>query len=377
MQLIETIKVTNSVPSTDRAIYTFPALASLTDGTLLLTCRSGSTKDSADETVKLFRSEDYGQTWSGPESPFARALVNGAGSSFRLCYLTELAEDHLLAASMWIDRQTYPGNPLFDPETEGCLPMVICLADSFDQGKTWSTWQSVPLPEEIGPPSLTNPVLQLPDGTLVMSIETNKHYLDRSQWFQRVVHFHSSDRGKTWGQMINTGYDPCGRIFNWDQRAGVTPSGEIVTYTWTYDRETNTYRNIQRRNSQEHGMMWSAPYDLGFADQPSHPAIVPDGRVVLAWVDRFKSQSIRARVASSSEAEFDYSTEVVLYEHPSTIETGKRIDTGDMLASMGIWSFGLPYAEVLPDGDVAVAYYAGDNQTMDIYFARLRLTDAR
>jgi hypothetical protein len=39
---------------------------------------------------------------------------------------------------------------------------------------------------------------------------------------------------------------------------------------------------------------------------------------------------------------------------------------------MARWSFGLPFAEALPDGDVLIAYYAGSAQAMDIRWARLR-----
>ena len=45
--------------------------------------------------------------------------------------------------------------------------------------------------------------------------------------------------------------------------------------------------------------------------------------------------------------------------------------TGEMLVDMGRWSFGLPYAETLPDGDVLVVYYAGSPEAMDIRWARL------
>ena len=58
-----------------------------------------------------------------------------------------------------------------------------------------------------------------------MSIETNKTYQDASTWYQRVVHFHSQDEGRTWGDMTVAGQDPSGRIFNWDQRAAVAPDG--------------------------------------------------------------------------------------------------------------------------------------------------------
>ena len=69
---------------------------------------------------------------------------------------------------------------------------------------------------------------------------------------------------------------------------------------WIYDSETKTYLNIHRRISSDGGRAWSEARGLGFTDQASHPAILGEGRVVLAWVDRFKTTSIRARLAQVS-----------------------------------------------------------------------------
>lgn len=372
MKILKTGQVTKSRSNTAQVIYTFPAVCQLSDGTLLLTCRSGSSKDSVDETIELYRSSDGGFTWSNPETPFAEARVNGNQSSFRLCYLTEINPNHILAASMWIDRETHVGKPFFNPQTEGCLPMGIFLAVSFDRGETWSEWRYVDLPEELGPPSLTNPLIQLPDGTLVMNIETNKHYEDDSTWYQRVVCLHSTDLGQTWGEPRDAGFDPTGRIFNWDQRVGMTTDGALVSFSWTYDTVAQKYLNIHRRLSNDGGYTWSDAEDIGITDQAAHPAILSDGSTVLAWVDRYHTQSIRARLASHISAEFDPKSEVVIYSHQSD-DRLQSDDTGALLEDMSVWSFGLPYAESLSNGDVIVVYYAGNDQMMDIHFARLQL----
>ena len=361
-------------PGTRRAISTFPAVTSLADGTLLATYRVGTTKDSADETIELRRSNDHGRTWGDPVSPFA-GTVNGTRGSLKVAYVTPIAERHLIAAALWVDREAYPGEPLFNEETEGCLPMAILLSDSHDLGRTWTPWRVLPLPEEIGPPSLTNPILRLPSGRLAVSIETNKCYEDRSPWFQYVVYTYSDDCGQTWSAPHTVCQDPTARIFHWDQRAGVCPNGRLVTFTWTYDRETSGYLNVQRRFSSDEGTTWTTPEDLGFADQPSHPAILPDGRVVLAWVDRFQSRSIRARFSEGIDAPFLPETEVVLYELEASVPataagTGS---TGDLLAEMGVWNFGLPFAESLPNGDVMVVYYEGLPSSMRASFVRLSL----
>jgi hypothetical protein len=372
MQIVASGTLSRAEPGTNRANLTFGTVTALAGGMLLATLRAGPEKDSAKERIEFYRSRDGGRTWAGPELPFEPLEVGGVWGTLKLCYLTELAPNRLIAAAMWIDRTTHPGQPLFNPETEGCLPMSILVADSVDNGRTWSDWRLVPMPADIGPASLTSPLLRLGDGRLAMSIETNKTYLDKSKWMQRAVFFHSSDEGKTWmPEPVTVAEDTSGRIFNWDLRCGVAPDGRVASFAWTYDSATATYLNIHRRISPDGGMTWTAPEDLGFADQPAHPAIFPDGSVIFAWVDRFGTQSIRARRAAAIDAPFDAASDIAIYEHARP-SAGTDINTGDALASMGLWNFGLPFAEALPDGDALVVYYAGEASALDIRSARLR-----
>jgi hypothetical protein len=378
MQIVEAGILQAGEPGTARAALTFPSVIALANGALLATLRAGSTKDSADEMLDLYRSDDGGRTWRelrrlgfDGEVP---AGPGGARGTLKVCYLTELAPGHLIAAAMWIDRTSYPGQPLFNPVTEGCLPMFILLADSRDGGATWTPWRRVLLPDDIGPASLTSPILRLPDGTLAISVETNKHYHDDAKWRQRVVLVHSRDSGRTWGAPITAGQDPSGRIFNWDQRLGLAPDGRIGAFVWTYDSDARIYLNVHRRISADGGMTWSRAEDLGFADQPGRLAVLPDGRVVLPWVDRFGTRSIRARLAPAIDAAFDPASEVALYTlGEDQARSASEDTTGALLAEMSLWTFGLPYAEALPDGDVLAVYYAGDQAALDIRWARLRV----
>ena len=103
-------------------------------------------------------------------------------------------------------------------------------------------------------------------------------------------------------------------------------------------------------------------------------AILPDGRVVLAWVDRFGSRSIRARLAPGIDAPFDAASEVVLHEadRPQPRDAASTDTTGDALVEMQAWSYGLAFAETLPDGDVGVVHYApGPHGGLDIRWVRL------
>ena len=302
----------------------------------------------------------------------------GHRGSLKYGPITVLDGDHLLIVALWIDREAFPGRRLFNAATEGCLPMSILLADSSDAGETWTPWRVVPMPDDVGPPSLTTGILRFPSGRLVLSIETNKTYLDEAPWFQRVVHAWSDDGGATWSTPVTVVADPDGRVANWDQRGAVAPDGRLVSFAWVYDFEAVAYREIRRRISADEGRTFGPPMDLGISDQPSHPAILPDGRVVIAWVDRFGTRSIRARRSAALDAPFDASSEVVLYEAPPIVAamgvTGDS--TGDVLADMQDWSYGLAFAETLPGGDVGVVHYApGPAGGIEIRWLRLTVDD--
>jgi hypothetical protein len=377
MQIVDRAVVSAAVPSTPRAFATFPAFVVLADGSLLASYSIGSGKDTDDLTIELRRSTDGGRTWTDPVTPF-ETTVDGRRGALKAAPITVLDGDHLIVAALWIDREAFPGQPLFNPETEGCLPMTVLLADSADAGRTWTPWRVVPMPDDIGPPSLTNAVLRLADGRLVLSIESNKTYLDASKWFQRVVHLRSSDGGATWSAPVTVLEDPTGRIANWDQRGAIAPDGRLVTFTWTYDFETATYQTIRRRISADGIAPFGPADDLGFADQPGHPAVLPDGRVGLAWVDRFGTGTIRARQAAAIDAPFDPASEVVVHrpgdDRAQGATSADGATTGEALVDMGTWSYGLAFAEALPDGDVGVVHYAaGATGGTHVRWVRLRL----
>ena len=360
-------------PGTGRAISHFPSLTVFPDSSLIVAYCVGSAKDSPDEHIELRSSTNLGETWSEPRAPFA-TTVEGVRGSLRAAHLTPITPDLVLAAALWIDRQSYPGKPLFNPRTEGCLPMRILIAESVDRGKTWTPWRTVDVPEDIGPPSLTSPILRLPSANLALSIESNKHYEDSSRWYQKVTYLYSDDQGRNWGRPTLICGDSTGRFFHWDQRAAVTPDGAVLTLTWMYDSETATYGNFERRFSYDEGKTWSQAEDLGVRDQPSVPAVLPDGRVVVAWVDRYHTQSIRARMALRADGPLLQSSELVLWDQKQD-SRGKFEDTKTALADMGTWSYGLPFAQALVNGEVMVVYYAGDRSGTDVRWARLTLSD--
>ena len=371
MQIVDSGTLSRSQAGTTRANLTFPNFVMLSNGDVLANWRAGLTKDGDDEHLEFSRSTDGGATWGEPFCPIEAPEMDGVGGTLKICYATEISPGRLMGVFMWVDRGTYPGQGSFNADTEGCLPTRLLLAESDDFGDSWSAPRDLPMPEIIGPPSLTSPLIVLPDGTLVMSIESNKTYNDGGTWYQRVVMFHSNDQGRTWGEPAVAGFDPSGRIRNWDQRVGLAPDGRLGAFLWTFDSHADTYLNIQRRISADGGHTWSEAEDLGFTDQAAHPAILPDGRVVFPWVDRFNTHSIRVRIAAAIDAPFDPDSELVIHEQVDPSEDD--VHQGGALG-LSVWSFGLPFADLLPNGDVLVVYYAGSEAAMDVHWARLRVS---
>src|SRR5438093_1521237 len=106
LRVVDSGLVRRAQPGTRQATFTYPTVVALSDGRLLATCRPGSAKDTADETTELSESRDGGRTWQ--QRPFpAPTVVNGRHGSSRSCHITEVEPGHLLAAVMWVDRETY------------------------------------------------------------------------------------------------------------------------------------------------------------------------------------------------------------------------------------------------------------------------------
>ena len=110
--------------------------------------------------------------------------------------------------------------------------------------------------------------------------------------------------------------------------------------------------------------------DLNITDQAAHPALLNDGKIILPWVDRFQSRSIKVRVANNLYSDFKHSSEITIFEQTS-LDNIKDNKLGELLADMGVWNFGLPYADVLSSGKILVFYYAGNNKQMNLYWSRL------
>jgi hypothetical protein len=351
----------------------FTEIASLSDGRILVCFRAGSSKDAADENLLIRESSDDGKNWKTVFSGFDKT-VNGTPGGWRHGALTELQQGRLIGAFCWFDRSD-PGRPLANPQTQGTLPSRIFIMDSVDGGRTWVNRRELNYSPYEGV-ATTGGVLRLVDGALALPAEAWKSYYDAQPGKHHSLLWLSNDGGHTFDQSVITAHDPDARLFYWDRRISVEPeTGRLLALYWTHDRTSGQDANVHVGWGSPAGKDWTNPVDAGFAGQISGPLALGSCRGLAAYVHRHYPPTLRAVLTEDFGKSWDVAHEEVFYESGAGRESGiggKR-DFGDYWADMNLWNFGHPVAARLPNGDVFIAFYAGDARAMSIRWVRIKL----
>ncbi len=358
--------------SPEMRFCTVPSLVRLESGRLVVSLRAGSSKDAADEDTPVLVSDDNAATWRLTFAGFGD-LPPGRGR-VRCAALTPLGGDRLVACLTSVDR-TDPALPLFDPQTEGILPTRTLLAASEDAGESWAVLGEVPLAPHTGN-AITGAILILQDGRMALPYEAWKEYGDASPARHHASLRISADGGATWPELGIVAHDPAGRILYWDQRLSVDPeTGELIAMFWTHDREAGRDLDIHIATGSPDGRRWSQPVSTGIAGQICAPLALGGGRVFAAYVHRHHPPSLRAILSEDCGRTWTAADELVFYEKKAGRESGMhgQRDFADYWADMSIWTFGHPTPLLLPDGDIMVASYAGDETAMGIHWVRIGL----
>lgn len=368
MKLISEGTIFAGLPNSEVMNSCFPSLVEMPDGTLVVSWRVGSQKDSADGRILLSRSTDQGKSWSTPNELPAGPWTNEPGE-VHYAPLTVLGHEHLLATLMWVDRSD-AALPFFNPTTEGLLPIRTWLCESRDGGRSWDDYRCVDNETDSGPLPLTGPVLVLGDGRWACQIEVNKPYEDPTPWRHAAAWKISYDKGHRWPEYYEVANDPTGRLMYWDARYALGANGRMLAAFWTYDRRQQTDQRIHLSESRDHGRTWSKPRDCGLMGQVCYPVLLGNDRLLLTYVDRFHTRSIRA--ALSDDLGQSFVEDAIVYRHPvGHADPGETSALAGYLQDMELWTFGRVEALLGRDGTVWAVYYAGDSQTTSIRWARL------
>lgn len=384
MQTIDQGLVANSITGSDRQSLAFPGVCVLSSGRWLISLRAGPAKASMEgQHPLLCWSDDEGATWSEPTCPFQPPQYDGTSGSFRAAYVTELADNRLVAALCWVD-DSDPTRPFFNEATEGLLDTRICLSHSRDNGASWSLARFVDSELDSVPTPLTGPIICLGGASdrqqLAIQLEINKSYLDQAPWHHQSVLLFSHDGGRNWTDHVVASDDPELRIFYWDQRPSVVGDNQLLNLFWTFDRLSGEYLNIHARRSPNNGRDWSLVWDTGVPGQPAPALRLADGRLAMVYVDRTTQPTIKLRTSDDDGHRWPVKSERTLFPH-NALPDLSRLDNlsqpGNMQTAwdeMSRFALGLPATALLKGGDALVVFYAGPAaDTTSIHWQRLRL----
>jgi hypothetical protein len=373
MMIVDRGTVVGSEPRTERSSCAFAQICVLPSGRWLCGFRAAPTKGATvGQHVRLTWSDDEGATWTEPAMPFAPPLIDGAPGVFRALACTPVGGDDVIALLYWVDHSD-PERAFFNAETEGLLDSRLFIARSADGGERWGELELLDTTPYNMPTPCTGPILALRDGRLALQFELNKTYEDPAPWRHSSVLVFSSDGGRTWPDHVRVSDDPELRVFYWDQRPGQLADGTLMDLFWTYDRVAEEYLNIHGRESLDGGRTWGELWDTGVPGQPAPPVSLPDGRLLMVYVDRTGAPVIKARASADGGRTWPEGTELVLCEPRTGRQSVEQVSMTEAWEEMAAFSLGLPTTAALANGDVLVTYYVGpETDCTDVEWVRMR-----
>lgn len=359
----------------DRAVAFFTSLRRLACGRVLAGFQIGPAKNAATGTIGLACSDDGGRSWRPLPAEFQTRL-DGVPGSLSCAELVEAERGRLLLFATWFERSD-PARPLFDPVTSGILHSRQLVAESADDGLSWSGWRIVPTGDLRGC-SLTGPVLRWADGTIAVPFESYREFDDpdprpHSPWL--VV---SRDGGRTFSDPVRVARHPEDRVYYWDQRLCTSGGdGGFTALFWTHDLadKRDLPVHLLRGRLTAGGVEGGSPVATPIPGQIATPLALPDGRLLAFVVDRGRPSTMTLWSSPDGGLSWPAADRLVVYDHEETAALSQGAENIDFAAyweDMGKWTFGHPALCPLPDGTVLAAWYAGIPGRMSIHSARIR-----
>ena len=315
----------------------FPSAVLLQNGDLIVVGRGGGRHHfTRGAGLMLARSHDLGKTWSRPTW-----IVGGRHTQdIRDGCLTQLKDGTLILGFLVIEFEAD------NVPNQDNVPAYVTR--SKDNGYTWE----VPVRVDVSPftfGSPVGPIIELPSGTLLMSVITTytQEGLAGNIWrspeergFFGYV-FRSRDGGKTWGDRSLIGK-------HWDDETHMLrlPSGRLLAAIRTAALDARFTAGVMMSESSDEGRTW---HDLGEVTEPGvnspgHLLRLRDGRILLTYGDRARPfLGVEAMVSRDEGRTWDRDDRFQLVWDAPTVDVG------------------YPSSIQLSDGRIFTVYYTVDD----------------
>ncbi len=343
----------NPLPQLRMIHASFPNIQQISVKEFLCVYRRGSAWESVDGVIGKLRSTDGGKTWLG-EGEVREDFGSERRYSYRGGHLTKIKDGTLLLTSCRFDRSD-PDKPIFNPLTEGYLPVDAALFHSLDGGRTWSSPQAVSLPEgEIGNP--IGPVLELSDNRWLMPFETWKSYDDTGPAQQRTVAIFS-ENGKTWDNLTSIADGRAEGIVYWDSTIITLKDDRLFALLWTRDLKSDIDLPIHRTISNDGGRTWSKPESTGVNGHTMSVVDLGNQHLLMVYSLRNVEQPGIMAVLSENEGKsWKLTDQVMIWDAHEQTNVGVA-NRDRCLADMATYAFGKPQAIKTTEGSILVSFW--------------------
>ncbi len=330
---------------------------------LLCAFRYGAAKMSPDGRVGLRASRDLGRTWEALPSPFDDLPQPQPSQAGLHLGASPAGTTVLMASRMWI---VEPDSPEWDDDAAG-LVHADCVKADARPGGDWervTTYDFRRHRDEWAIPC--GPPLWLADERWIFPMERHaRSYVP--QWLRRYHAFavFSDDDGRSWGDPTPTLNDPEQRVVYYDQRMAGLPAGRVLTVAWVHDVVDDVTLTGRAAYSDDGGRTWDEPFDTGMLGGPINPLRLRDGRLIATFARRTVPRGIRVVLSEDEGRTWDVDRELVVWDDAARRVTGTTArsrdrgeDEGALWGTMWGWTFGTPTPVQLPDGRVAISFFA-------------------
>ena len=351
----------------------FTTINRLHDGTILVSGRWGSERDSADGHACVWATVDRGRTWDLRYDGFGRGSLDGTPGELKGLTSTELAPGRLTATALWVDRSD-PGLPFIHPETQGLLPMRILHVESEDGGRTWSPPRPMDTSPHLAASPCSHAVIQLPGGILAQPYEQWKEYEDPTPGRPAARLRFSRDGGRTWPEFVTVARHPDNALAYWDQRLAIHPGDRrLVATFWTHDFRMGSDIDIHIAYGTPDGRSWTIPRGTGLPGQHCQPLSLGSDRLLAAYPRRRDPPGIVLSISEDFGEHWDRERDLLVYDSTTGTESGAcgGRTQSELWGDMERWRFGHPRMVRLPGNEVFVVYYAGDDAVKTARWARV------
>ena len=288
----------------------FPGVALVNDSELVVVFREGSYHESEDGSIALVRSTDGGQTFSAPVTIFDTPYDD------RDPLLVRLSDGRLAIqfTTLLPDRGHYRAYISF----------------SSDNGRSWTP------PRDPDPPPYAHP-----DGSRGALLEVAPNALISPAAVDTATYFYrSTDGGAAWTFFSQVA---ARRRQFWEATMVQVPGGRLIAAFRTMSPDGNGY--VHDAESRDGGAHWSSPRRLPFWGFPQHLVLLDSSSVLMTYGYReppyggHPPYGVRYRISTDLGRTWTNDQEWIVEDRSVTIDCG------------------YPWAVVMPDHTVFVAYY--------------------